>query len=138
MEAIEQETRPRITVIGFENRRYPRFDIHLPLEYCQFKSSFAHTGNISENGLLAYFPEEMDVGQHLRLKLFFPTGPELNAIKLLAEAVWMDHHFNRNQKYYPYGLKFVKILPEDGARLRQFLGSLSSPMEMLTRITIIK
>ncbi len=130
MEAIEKETRARIAGIGFKNRRYPRFDIHLPLEYCQFKSSFAHTGNISENGLLAYFSEEMDLSQYLRLKLFFPTGPELNAINLLAEVVWMDYHLNENQKYYPYGLKFVEILPEDVTRLREFLESLSSPIKV--------
>ena len=72
MEAGEKDTKPWIDVIDFENRGYPRFDIHLPIEYYQIKSSMTHTGNISEGGLLIYFPKETDVRQYLRLKLFFP------------------------------------------------------------------
>ncbi len=139
MEAIEKETEPWIDVIDFESRRYPRFDIHLPIEYRQIKSSFAHTGNISENGLLVYFPEELDVNQYLKLKLFFPLGPELNTIKVSAEAVWMDNRLSKDRKYYPYGLRFVDIPPEDGTKLRNFLRSLSSPLEdMLCLINNLK
>jgi len=129
MGAVEKDNKPWIDVIDFENRRYPRFDIHLPIEYNQMKSSFTHTGNISENGSLVYFPEEMDVTQSLRLKLFFPLGPELSTIKVLAEAVWMDNHLNKDREYYPYGVKFVDISPEDGTKLRSFLRSLSSPVD---------
>jgi len=32
---VEKETKPWIDVIDSENRRYPRFDIHLPIEYHQ-------------------------------------------------------------------------------------------------------
>ena len=129
MEAVAKDTEPRIDVIDFENRSYPRFDIHLPIEYYQIKSSMTHTANISEGGLLIYFPEETDVRQYLRLKLFFPLGPELNTIKVLAEAVWMDNHLSKDREYYPYGVKFVDISPEDGTRLRNFLRSLSSPLD---------
>jgi len=129
MEALEKDTKPWIEVIDLENWRYPRFDIHLPIEYYQIKSYMTHTGNISESGLLVYFPEEMDVSQYLRLKLFFPLGPELNTIKVLAEAVWMDNHLSKNQEYYPYGVKFVDIPPEDETKLRKFLRSLSSPLD---------
>ncbi len=141
MEAIEKDTRSWIEVIGFENRRYyPRFDIHLPVEYYQNKSSFTHTGNISENGSLIYFPEKMTgVHQYLKLKLFFPLGPQLNTIKVLAEAVWMDNHLSKNQEYYPYGVRFVDIAPEDGTKLRNFLRSLTSPLDnMLCLINALK
>ena len=127
MEAGEKETTPRIEIIDSENRRYPRFDIHLPIEYYQIKSCFTHTGNISESGSLVYFPEEMDVSQSLRLKLFFPLGPELNTIKVLAEAVWMD--LSKHPEHYPYGVKFVDISPEDRTKLSNFLRSLSSPLD---------
>ena len=84
MEAGEKDTKPWIEVVDVENRRYPRIDIHLPIEYYLTKSSITHTGNISEGGLLIYFPEEMDVSQYLRLKLFFSLGSELNTIKVLT------------------------------------------------------
>ena len=129
MEAVAKDTKPRIDVIDFENRRYPRFDIHLPIEYYHAKSSMTHTGNISEGGLLIYFPEETDLRQYLRLKLFFSIGSELDTIKVLAEAVWMDNPLSKDQEYYPYGVKFVNISPEDGTKLRNFLRSLSSPLD---------
>jgi len=129
MEAIEQYTKPRIDVTDFENRRRPRFDIHLPIECDQIKSSITHIGNISEDGLLIYFPEEPDVKQYLRLKLFFSLGSELNTIKVLAEVVWTDKHFSKGRGYYQYGAKFVDISPEDGTKLRNFLKSLSSPLD---------
>ncbi len=129
MEAVEKDTHPAIDVIGFENRRYPRFDIHLPIEYYQIKSSFTHTGNISEKGSLIYFPEETDVSQHIRLKLFFSLGWELNTIKVLGEVVWTDNHLSEDREYYPYGVRFVDISPEDGTILKKFLRSLSPPLD---------
>ena len=131
MEAVEQDTKAWIKVVDFENRRYPRFDIHLPIEYYQFKSSITHIGNISEGGLLIYFPEETDAGQYLRLKLFFSLGSELHTIKMLAEVVWKNTHLSKDREYYPYGVKFVDISSEDGTQLRHFLGSLSSPLDDL-------
>jgi c-di-GMP-binding flagellar brake protein YcgR len=129
MEAVEKDTKPRIEVIDFENRRYPRFDIHLPIEYYQMKSSITHTGNISEGGLLIYFPEETDVSQYLRLKLFFSIVSQLNTIKVLAEVVWTDNHSRKDRECYPYGVKFVEISPEDDIKLKNFLRSLSSPLD---------
>ena len=129
MEAVEKDNKPRIEVIDFENRRYPRFDIHLPIEYYQFKSSITHIGNISESGLLIYFPEETDVRQYVRLKLFFSLGSELDTIKMLAEVVWKDIRLSKDREYYPYGLKFVDISSEEGTKLRKFLRSLSSPLD---------
>jgi len=129
MEAIEEYTKPRIDVIDSENRRCPRFDIHLPIEYDQIKSSITHIGNISEGGLLIYFLEEPDVRQYVRLKLFFSLGSELNTIKVLAEVVWKDNHSSKDREYYPYGVKFVDISPEDGTKLKNFLKTLSSPLD---------
>jgi hypothetical protein len=139
MDAIEKYTKPRIDVIDFENRRYPRFDIHLPIEYNQIKSSVTHIGNISEGGLLIYFPEETDVRQYLKLKLFFSLSSELNTIKVLAEAVWTDNHLSKDREYHPYGVKFVDISPEDGTKLKKFLKTLSSPLDdILCRFNSLK
>jgi hypothetical protein len=134
MEAGEKDTKPQIKIIDSENRRCPRFDIHLPIEYCQIKSSITHTGNISEGGLLIYFPGKTDVSQYLRLKLFFSLGSELDTIKVLAEVVWTDNHLCKDQAYCPYGIKFVDISPEDGIKLKNFLRSLSSPLDEIVSL----
>ena len=129
MEAVEKDTEPRVEGIDFEKRRYPRLDIHLPMECDQMKSSITHTGNISEGGLLIFFPEQMNVSQYLRLKLFFSLDSELNAVKALAEVVWMDNHLSKDREYYPYGVKFIDISPEDRTKLRNFISKLSFPSE---------
>jgi len=128
MEAVEQDTKAWVEVIDFENRRYPRFEIHLPIEYYQFKPSITHTGNISEGGLMIYFPEETDVMRYLRLKLFFSLGAELHAIRLLVELVWRNH-LSEDREYDPHGVKFVDIPSEDRTKLGHFLRSLSSPLD---------
>jgi len=129
MEAVGKYAKLQIRVIKFENRRHPRINIHLPVEYYRIKPSVTHTGNISEGGLLIYFPEEMHVSHYLKLKFFFSLGSELNTIKVLAEVVWMDNHLSKDRENYPYGLKFIDLSPEDGAKLRNLLTSLSSPVE---------
>jgi len=71
----------------------------------------------------------MDVGQYLRLKLFFSLGSELNILKALAEVVWMDNHLSEDRENCPCGVKFVDISPEDENKLRNLLTSLSPPLE---------
>ena len=127
MEAVVQDTNPWGEVRGFEHRRYPRFEIHLPIECLQFNSSITHIGNISEGGLLVYLPGEANVGQYLRLKLFFSLGSELNTIRMQAEVVWKDNLLSKEQEYYPHGVRFVDISSEDGIMLSNCLRSLYSP-----------
>jgi c-di-GMP-binding flagellar brake protein YcgR len=129
MEA-EKDNKQRGEGTYSEKRRYPRLDIHLPIECEQIKSCITHTGNISEGGVLMYFAEQMTIGQYLRLKLFFSLDAELDTIKALAEVVWMDHHLSKDiENHYPYGIKFVDISPEDRTKLRSFISRLSYPSE---------
>ena len=137
MKAVAQDTKPWVEVRGFEDRRYPRFQIHLPIEYYRPKATFSHTGNISEGGLLIYFPEIMDVSQSLRLKLFFSLGSELNILKVLTEVVWMDNDLSKDQESYPIGVKFVDISPEDEGKLKTLLRNLSSPLEEMNPETLV-
>ena len=100
----------------------------LPVEYYQINSSISQTGrslNASEGGLLIYFPEQMEIGQHLNLKLFFSLGSELNTIELLAEVVWIDIHSGEGWGDYRSGVKFIDISPDDMRKLKNFLTSLS-------------
>lgn len=130
-EEKEEKTKPRYGTVNLEKRKHPRFSVDLPIEYYRIDSSVSYAGrglNISEGGLLIYFPEQMDVSQYLRLKLFFSLGSELNIVKVLAEVVWMDNRFSKDRENYPYGVKFIDISPEDGIKLRNFLTSLFFPL----------
>ena len=130
MKNREKETKPHYGTVNFERRKYPRFNVNLPIEYYRIDSSISHTGkalNISEGGLLIYFHEQMDIGQRIRLKLFFSLGSELHAIRMQAEVVWKDNLLSKEREYYPHGARFVDISSEDGILLRYCLRSLYSP-----------
>jgi len=124
----EKETKPRYGTVNFERRKFPRINVDLPIEYYRIDSSIVHTGkalNISEGGLLIYFPEQMDIGQYMRLKLFLSIGSELNAIEVLAEVVWMDIHLDKGLGDHRCGVNFIDVSPEDMTTLKNFLRSLS-------------
>jgi c-di-GMP-binding flagellar brake protein YcgR len=124
----EKETKPRYGTLNLERRKHPRFSVDLPIEYSRIDSPISHTGrglNISEGGLLIYFPEKTDLSQYLRLKLFFPLGSELNTIEVLAEVAWTDIHLGEKWGDYRCGVKFIDISPEDMTKLKNFLRSLS-------------
>jgi c-di-GMP-binding flagellar brake protein YcgR len=115
-------------IVNFERRKYPRFNIDLPIEYSLLSSPGNHPGralNASEGGLLVYLSEEVKINQLLQLKLFFPSGSELNGIDLIAEVVWMDIHLGKDWGDYRCGVRFVDISPEGLSKLKKFLKNLS-------------
>ncbi len=127
MKTEEKVTKPRTAIVNFERRIYPRFNVDLPIEYYRIDSSISYTCraiNTSEGGLLIHFPEQMDIGQHLRIKLFFASGSELDTVEVLAEVVWMDIHLGEGWGDYRCGVKFIDISPEDMRKLKNFLMSL--------------
>jgi c-di-GMP-binding flagellar brake protein YcgR len=81
--------------------------------------------NASEGGLLVYLSEKVEMSQLLQLKLFSPSGSELNGVELIAEVVWMDIHLGKDWGDYRCGLRFVDISPEGLNKLQRFLRSLS-------------
>jgi c-di-GMP-binding flagellar brake protein YcgR len=124
----EKGAKPRAGIVNFERRGYPRFTVDLPIEYYQTNSPINHPGrviNASEGGLLVYLPEKIEIGQHLRLKLFFASGSELNTVEMLAEVVWRDIHLGKDGGDYRCGVRFVDISTEGLERLKSFLMSLS-------------
>lgn len=124
----ERETNPRYGTVNFERRKYPRFSVDLWVEYCRIDSSVFHTGrglNIGEDGLLVYFPEQMEASQYLKLKLFLLMGSELDTIEVLGEVVWMNIDLDKDRGGSRGGVKFIDISPEDMTKLEKFLGSLS-------------
>ncbi len=126
MSKEETETKPRYGTVSFERRKYPRFHADLPIEYYRIDSSIGHSGealNISEGGLLVYFPELMGMGQYIRLKLSFPLGSELNTVEVLAQVVGVDTY--KGWRDYRCGVNFIDVPPRDMTKLKNFLGSLS-------------
>jgi len=122
----EKETKTRYGTVNFEKRKHPRFSVDLPVEYSR-ANLFADHGramNASEGGLLLYLPEQMGIGNHLRLKLFFTMGSELNAIETLVEVVWVDVHLEKDWGDYRTGVRFVEISTEEMGKLKSFLRSL--------------
>jgi c-di-GMP-binding flagellar brake protein YcgR len=128
VKSIDETTKPHYGTVNFEKRKHPRSNIDLPVEYYQVDSTTHHNGraiNASEGGLLLYLPEQIEIDQYLRLKLFFTSGSELNTIGMLVKVVWMDIHLEKDWGDYRTGVRFIDISPEDMTKLKNFLRSLS-------------
>ena len=126
MIAEDRGTKSRYGIVNFEKRKHPRFNIDLPIEYrrADLSPGQGRVMNASEGGLLLYLPEKIEMGNHLRLKLFFTMGSELNAVEMLVEAVWMDIRLGKDWGDYRTGVRFVEISTEDLGKLKSFLRSL--------------
>jgi hypothetical protein len=110
-----------------EKRKYPRFNVDLPIKYgrTQILLKYARAVNASQGGLLLRLPEEMEVGQQLALRLFFPSHSELGTITASVRVVWMDLHMRKDWSWdYQTGVRFVDICTEDMTIFKNFLTSL--------------
>ncbi len=127
MKTEEKKDKPRYGTVNFEKRSHPRFSVNLPVEYRR-ADPIVEQGravNASEGGLLLNLPEQMGIGNHLRLKLFFTVGSDLNAIETVVEVVWVDLPLEKGREDYRTGVRFVEISAEDVGKLKNFLKSLS-------------
>jgi c-di-GMP-binding flagellar brake protein YcgR len=127
VEEEKNKTKSHIGMVNLERRKYPRVAVDLPIEYRRIDSSVGQTGraqNASEGGLLLYLPEQMAIGQELRMKLFFTSGVELNTIEMLAQVVWTDIHLGQGWGDYRAGVKFIDISSENLEKLKNFLRGL--------------
>lgn len=123
------ETKLRYGTVNFEKRKHPRFNLDLPIEYSRTDLFVKHgrAVNASEGGLLLYLPEQMEIGQHLEIKVFFTSGSKMNTIETLVQVVWIDIHLGEGWGDYRTGVRFVDITPEDLDELKIFWKSLFSP-----------
>jgi c-di-GMP-binding flagellar brake protein YcgR len=78
----------------------------------------------SEGGLQILFPEQMEIGQNLKVNLFFSSESKLNTIEMLVEVVWVDTQLGEGEKYYRSGVRFIDISPENMTKLKNFWASL--------------
>ena len=130
MKTEEKEAKHRTGIFNFERRTYRRISVDLPVEYYRIDSPISRAGralNASEGGLLIYFPEDMKIGQHLKLKLLLVYGRNSHTVETLVQVVWMDIHLE-GQGDYRTGVRFVDISPEDMTKLKDFLRNLSNPL----------
>ena len=123
----ENKLKPRTGVAKIEERQHPRFLLNLPVEYYRVNSDVNQAGytvNASEGGLMVNLPEKLEVGQLLKIKLFFSFGPDINSIEILSQVVWTDH--SGGEEGYRSGVKFIKVSAEDLNRLVNFLQKLTN------------
>ena len=128
METEEKETKPRYGTVNFERRKYPRFNVDLPIEYYRIDSSIGQTGkalNISEGGLLLYLTDQVEIGQHLKSNFSFTSGSEIDSIEMLAEVARIDIDLGEVWGDYRCGVNFIDVSPEDMTKLKNFIGSFS-------------
>ena len=114
---------PNFSVAFVQRRRCPRFSAALPIEYWRLngsKSGPGHSINIGEGGLMVSLPEQIEVGERLRVKLFFSSGPDLDSIEAVVRVVWSNINAVK-EGYYRHGLNFVDISRAAIKRVRRFL-----------------
>jgi len=119
-----ESTEKSLALVSLEKRKHPRFNVDFPIKYGRTNLLFkyARAVNASQGGLLLRLPEEMEIGQRLALKLFFPSHSELNTIKAAVQVVWTDLHMRKDWSWdYQTGVRFVDICTEDTTILKNFL-----------------
>jgi c-di-GMP-binding flagellar brake protein YcgR len=120
-----REVKHHFGVAKFEERANPRFLLNLPVEYYPAKSktrNTGHTENASQGGLIVYLRKHFKVGDLLKLRLFFSSGPAMNTVETVSQVVWTE---KLKDAEYRCGMKFVDISPEDMNKLSSFLKKLS-------------
>ena len=116
-------------VVSIEKRRFPRFNVDLPMKYSEVKvrkkqGGIAH--DASEGGLLVYLQEKFPIGTKLKVEVFFSHGFRLTPIRIEAEIVWADIRGPEDWGEFKYGLKFINIGKDDFSKLKWLLDSLSA------------
>jgi c-di-GMP-binding flagellar brake protein YcgR len=124
----ETESKQRFGVAKFVERAHPRFLLNLPVEYYPAASNIqgkGYTGNASEGGLIVHLRRHLKVGDLLKLRLFFSSGPGMNSVntvEMVSQVIWTE---KLKDSEYRCGIKFVDISPEDMNKLSSFLKNLS-------------
>ncbi len=127
VETEERKTEP-CSEADRERRKYPRFNVYWPVQFNQIGSSVSHDGrvtNLSEGGMLIQSSEQIEIGQHLKSKVSFILGSEINTIEMHAEVVRRDNCLGKAMGDYQCGAKFLDISPGDKNKLNDLLMSLS-------------
>lgn len=124
----ENDPKLRAGIANFERRRHPRISVDLPIEYSRIENSAGQgngrAANASQGGLLVYFPELVQVGEVIRLRMFFSI-PQTQKLEIMGEVAWVDIPIGPKPVEYRAGLRFLEISPEDLEKLSCFLKMIS-------------
>jgi c-di-GMP-binding flagellar brake protein YcgR len=109
----------------FERRKCPRFTAALPIEYWPIinynsQGRPGHTINIGEGGLMVSLPEQLEVGEELKVKLYFSLDSGLDTIEAISKVVWAKMDVEK-QGFYQLGLSFLDISRSDIKKAITFL-----------------
>jgi c-di-GMP-binding flagellar brake protein YcgR len=119
-----KNSQSKMGVLSIERRKYPRYNVELPLSYSRMNERELFGGivaNASGGGILVYLPEKIEIGAVLTVEIFFLKGFELDTIHLIAKAVWNDLTTKGNLGEYRYGLEFQYIDQKDYGKLLALL-----------------
>jgi hypothetical protein len=102
------------------DRRWPRYKVDLRLRVLlQTNDSRGHTfgqgSDVSEGGMSAYIPSELQVGQVVGIEVVLPYSSE--PVEIRAEV--------RNKNGFRYGLEYVLISEAHREQLRKSLRTLA-------------
>ena len=106
-----------------ERRKHPRIPLRLPTEYFPeggTRSHFCHTINIGEGGVLLCLPEKPEVGQRLKMEVFYYFDYELTRFNATGEVVWAGRSEDSPMEYQG-ALEFVDLSLHDFEKLKNFL-----------------
>ena len=114
------------TLAKFDKIKDFTLSMYLPLEYSFMDSSrlhLAYTANIFEDGLLMCTQEELDIGQTLRVKIYYDSAAELDPVQTVGEVVRVDK-LAKAEKAYKCAVRFVDPPSDLLKKNRKFLMSL--------------
>jgi hypothetical protein len=96
-----------------EKRRHFRLSLHLPMEYSLPASSrfrLAYMADISEDGLLMFTTEKLDVGQNLSVKFYSASAAGMDCIQAFGKVIRVDN-LGKSGKEYRCGVRFSDMQP---------------------------
>ncbi len=123
---VEKMVPPEKSAVS-DRRRFPRFDVDLPIKYTRNRIYFKHgkygrVVNASEGGLLAHLPEEAEVGQQLSLQVFLASQAEIDILETSVRVIWTNVHVRKDLGWdYQTGLSFVGISADNLTRIKDYL-----------------
>ncbi len=119
-----EKTLARKRVSAIDKRKHPRWFVELPLDYSRKGKKTDFGGivkNASEGGILVYLPEKIDVGELLKVEIYFAKGLELQTVQGLAKIVWADLAARETWREHRYGLEFHSMPEGTIQKLRNLL-----------------
>lgn len=124
MTPAQNSSQPKKDLFPHERRKHSRFVVELPLDYSRIDSEDNYGGviaNASEGGILVYLPERLEVGDMLKIEIFFAEDLRLDRIKAIAKVAWYDLASKEGWAEHRHGLQFKSIYKGDLGKLEILL-----------------